>query len=328
MAAHGCSHAVMEVSSHALAQSRLSGVSLDAACVTNVRRDHLDYHQTMLGYRLAKSRIFRHLAAEAFAVINADDPTAAGYLHQVDGPVLTVGIRNAAEIMATPLEHRRSQQVFLLSAGSETIPVESGMIGVHNVYNCLVAAAVGLAYGVDLPTVVRGLEAVKTVPGRLERIECGQPFGVFVDYAHTPDALAVVLRTLREVTAGRLICVFGAGGDRDREKRPLMAAEVRSAADLAIITTDNPRSEDPQAIVADLLRGFDDPAAAIQIPDRMRAICFALGEARPGDCVLIAGKGHEQFQLIGGQRLAFDDCEVARQWLYQFQPGAEKRTNP
>jgi UDP-N-acetylmuramoyl-L-alanyl-D-glutamate--2,6-diaminopimelate ligase len=327
MAANGCSHAVMEVSSHALAQSRLSGVTLDAACVTNVRRDHLDYHQTMLGYRLAKSRIFRHLSAEAFAVINADDPTAASYLHQVDGPVLTVGIRNAAEIMATPLEHRRSQQVFLLTAGSETIPVETDMIGIHHVYNCLVAAAVGLAYGVDLPTVVRGLEAVKNVPGRLQRLECGQPFGVFVDYAHTPDALAVVLKTLREVTPGRLICVFGAGGDRDKEKRPLMAAEVRSAADMAIITTDNPRSEDPQAIVADLLSGLDDPAEALQIPDRARAICYALAEARPGDCVLIAGKGHERFQLIGNQRLAFDDCEVARQWLYQFQPGAEKATS-
>jgi UDP-N-acetylmuramoyl-L-alanyl-D-glutamate--2,6-diaminopimelate ligase len=317
MVANGCSHAVMEVSSHALAQSRLAGVSLDAACVTNVRRDHLDYHQTMLGYRLAKSRIFRHLAPEAFAVINADDPTAAGYLHQVDGPVLTVGIRNAAEIMATPLEHRRSQQVFLLSAGSESIPVETDMIGTHHIYNCLVAAAVGLTYGVDLPTVVRGLEAVKSVPGRLQRLECGQPFGVFVDYAHTPDALAAVLQTLREVTPGRLICVFGAGGDRDKEKRPAMAAEVRAAADMAIITTDNPRSEDPQAIAADLLSGFDDPARAAQIPDRARAIRFAIAEARPGDCVLIAGKGHEQFQFIGGERLAFDDCEVARHWLYQ-----------
>jgi UDP-N-acetylmuramoyl-L-alanyl-D-glutamate--2,6-diaminopimelate ligase len=328
MVAHGCSHAVMEVSSHALAQSRVAGISFDAACVTNVRRDHLDYHPSVLGYRLTKSKLFRHLAGEGFAVINADDPTSAGYLPQIDGPVLTVGVRNAAEITATIIEQHRSQQVFLLTAGSETVAVQTDMIGLHHVYNCLVAAAVGLAYGIDLLRVARGLEAVKSLPGRLERIECGQPYGVFVDFAHTPDALAACLATLREVSGGRLICVFGAGGDRDQGKRPLMGQAVQEGADLAIITTDNPRSEDPQAIAAQVASGFSDPSEAVLIADRAEAISFALAEARPGDCVLIAGKGHEHHQIVGNQSLPFDDAEIARQWLYQFQPDAASAGSP
>lgn len=318
MAAHGCSHAVMEVSSHALAQARVAGVDFDAACVTNVHRDHLDYHRTMLGYRLAKAKLFRHLKPEGIAVINADDGLAASYLNQLDGPVLTVGINAPAEITAMSLEQHRSEQTFLLVAGSEAIPVRTAMIGTHHIYNCLVAAAVGLAYQIDLPTIVRGLEEVKMIPGRLQRIECGQPFGVFVDYAHTPDALAAVLRTLRGVTAGRLICVFGAGGERDQKKRPLMAREVEDGADLAIVTTDNPRSEDPAAIVADLMSGFERPGAVRRVDDRAEAIGLALTAARPGDCVLIAGKGHEDYQIIGQRRLSFDDAEFARLLLYRM----------
>jgi len=322
MVANGCSHAVMEVSSHALDQSRVAGIALDAACVTNVRRDHLDYHGSLLDYRRAKSRLFGHLAPEGFAVLNADDPTSVGYLSQIDGPVLTVGIRSSAEIMATLVEQHLSEQTFLLTAGSETMPVRTRMIGVHHVYNCLSAAAIGLAYGIDLATVARGLEAVEHLPGRLERIECGQPFGVFVDFAHTPDALAGSLQTLRGLVEGRLICVFGAGGDRDRQKRPLMARAVESHADLVIVTNDNPRTEDPQAILADLVSGLEQPDAARIIPDRAEAIACGLGEAQPGDCVLIAGKGHETYQIVGHERVPFDDREVARQWLYEFQPFA------
>jgi UDP-N-acetylmuramoyl-L-alanyl-D-glutamate--2,6-diaminopimelate ligase len=320
---NGCSHAVMEVSSHALDQSRVAGVWFDAACVTNVSRDHLDYHRTIHDYRLSKSKLFAHLAPEGFAVINADDPTAAGYLRHLDGPVLTVAVRSAAEITGTLIEQCSSEQTFLLTAGSDTVPVRTRMIGTHHVYNCLVAAAVGLTYGLDLPTVVRGLEGVEQVPGRLERIQCGQPFGVFVDFAHTPDALTHSLRTLREVTQGRLLCVFGAGGDRDRQKRPLMGAAVESLAEVAIITSDNPRSEDPQKIADDLLRGFRDSAEAEVILDRVAAIHQALGSARPGDCVLIAGKGHENYQIVGDQRIPMDDREIARQWLYEVQPYAE-----
>ncbi len=248
MVANGCTHAVMEVSSHALSQSRVAGVSFDAACVTNVSRDHLDFHASIQDYRLTKSKLFEHLAPDGFAVLNADDPIAAGYLRRFDGPALTVGIRTAAEITADPVEEFLSEQTFLLTAGAETIPVRTRMIGRHHVYNCLTAAAVGLAYGIDLPTVVRGLEAVESVRGRLQRIECGQPFGVFVDFAHTPDALSACLKSLRQATAGRVLCLFGAGGDRDREKRPLMGRAVELGTDLAVVTSDNPRSEDPRAI--------------------------------------------------------------------------------
>lgn len=323
MVRNGCSHAVMEVSSHALDQGRPTGIAFDAACVTNVTRDHLDYHGSLGDYRLTKSKLFDYLSPEGFAVINADDPTSAGYLRRIDGPVLTVGIRSAAEITATLVEQYPSEQTFLLTAGSETMPVRTEMIGTHHVYNCLVAAAVGLTYGIDLATVVRGLEGTGHVPGRLERIECGQPFAVFVDYAHTPDALTRSLQTLRAGTRGRLICVFGAGGDRDRRKRPLMGRVVESAADLAVLTSDNPRTEDPQAIIGDLRQGFRQPHAAEVVPDRAEAIRWALGRARPGDCVLIAGKGHEDYQIIGEERIPLDDRQIARAWLHQVRPFAE-----
>jgi UDP-N-acetylmuramoyl-L-alanyl-D-glutamate--2,6-diaminopimelate ligase len=316
MAANGCTHAVMEVSSHALSQSRVAGVDFDVACVTNVRHDHLDYHGTARNYRLAKGKLFEHLAPEGFAILNVDDAGSSSYLARLDGPVLTIGIENAAEVNASIIEQFVSEQTFLLGAGSEFVPVHTHLIGKHNVYNCLMAAAVGLAYGIDLATIVRGIESVDRLPGRLERLECGQPFGVFVDYAHTPDALANCLDTLREVTSRRLICVFGAGGDRDRLKRPQMGQAVESRADLTVITSDNPRSEDPQKIIGDILKGCLEPADVQVIPDRGEAIRWALAQARAGDCVLIAGKGHEDYQIIGDERLEFDDREVAREWLY------------
>ena len=320
MIRNGCSHAVLEVSSHALDQARIAGIGLDAACVTNVQRDHLDYHHTIRDYRLSKSRLLDYLAGDGFAVLNADDPTSATYLSRLTAPVLTIGIRSAAEITGSLLERCPSEQTFLLTAGSQSIPVRTRMIGTHHIYNCLMAAAVGLTYGVDLATVVRGLEAVQQVPGRLERLEYGQPFSVFIDFAHTPDALTGCLQTLRDATEGRLICVFGAGGDRDRQKRPLMGRAVEADADLAVITNDNPRSEDPHAIAREILDGFSHPQAATVMLDRAEAIAWALSQAQPGDCVVIAGKGHEKYQVFGDQRIDFDDAQIARQWLYEMQP--------
>ncbi len=323
MVRNACSHAVIEVSSHALDQDRVAGAWFDAACVTNVTHDHLDYHATLCDYRRAKAKLFDHLAEDGFAVLNADDPGSAGYLRRLDCPALTVAIDAAAEITAVPLEQCASEQTFLLCAGSETVPVRTQMIGRHHIYNCLTAAAVGLAYGVELTDVAAGLESVGHVPGRLERIECGQPFGVFVDFAHTPDALAGVLATLREVTAGRVICVFGAGGERDAKKRPPMGRAVEQAAHIAILTNDNPRREDPQAIFRDVLSGFCNPAAVEVVADRAQAIGRALSLARPGDCVLIAGKGHESYQIMGDRRLPFDDRQSAREWLYRSQGPVE-----
>jgi UDP-N-acetylmuramoyl-L-alanyl-D-glutamate--2,6-diaminopimelate ligase len=322
MAGNGCSHAVMEVSSHALAQDRVAGIEFDVACVTNVRRDHLDYHGSARDYRRAKAKLFGYLAPEGLSVLNADDPVCARLVGRIRGPALTVAIRAAAEITATPLEQSQSEQTFLLTAGSETVAVRTRMIGRHHVYNCLCAAATGLAYGIDLVTVVRGLEAVDHLPGRLERIECGQPFAVFVDFAHTPDALAGSLDVLREVTRRRVICVFGAGGDRDRQKRPAMARAVEARADYVVLTNDNPRTEDPQAILDELCAGLARPHEALVVADRAEAIALALSRAQPGDSVLIAGKGHETCQVLGQQRIPFDDREVARQWLYEFQPFA------
>jgi UDP-N-acetylmuramoyl-L-alanyl-D-glutamate--2,6-diaminopimelate ligase len=324
--AAGCSHAVMEVSSHALAQSRVAGVEFDVACVTNVRRDHLDFHGTLENYRHAKQKFFDHLAPEGLVVLNVDDPVTAGFAADLHGPVLTVGIEQPAEFTATVVERFAAEQSFLLTAAAHTVPVRTRMIGDHHISNCLLAAAVGAAYGIDLPTIVRGLEAVSSVSGRLERIECGQPFGVFVDYAHTPDALATVLAALRQVVDGRLICVFGAGGNRDRQKRPLMGRAVARQADLAILTTDNPRDEDPGAIAGEVLAGLRNGAdsqcrAEVVVElDREAAICRALALAEAGDCVLIAGKGHECQQIVGRTALPLDDREVARRWLYNIEP--------
>lgn len=317
MVRNECTHAVMEVSSHALDQARVAGMEFDAACVTNVTHDHLDYHVTLGEYRQAKAKIFDYLNVEGFAVLNADDPGSAEFLHHHNGPALTIGIDSPAEITAVPIEQFTSEQTFLLCAGSETVPVRTQMIGRHHIYNCLTAAAIGLGYGIELTTIVRGLESVGHVPGRLERIECGQPFGVFVDFAHTPDALTGVLKTLRQVTAGRVICVYGAGGDRDRQKRPLMGRAVERAANVAILTNDNPRHEDPHAIVNDVLSGLVNRDTVQMTLDRTTAIHRALAMAQPGDCVLIAGKGHETYQIIGDERLPHDDREVAREWLYE-----------
>ncbi|HET6882459.1 MAG TPA: UDP-N-acetylmuramoyl-L-alanyl-D-glutamate--2,6-diaminopimelate ligase [Pirellulales bacterium] len=317
MVANGCTHAVMEVSSHALAQQRLAAVDLDVACVTNVRRDHLDYHGAWRTYRDAKARIFDNLTPEGFAIVNADDTAAEALLAHLDGPVLSIGIEGPAEITAVPVEQFASEQTFLLCVGDETIAVRTPLIGNHNILNCLMAAAVGTVYAIDLPTIVAGLEAIQRVPGRLERVECGQPFAVFVDYAHTPDALTASLSTLRQVTSGRLICVFGAGGDRDKSKRGPMGRAVESAADLAVVTSDNPRRERPEAIIQQVVAGFERPSTAQTIVDRRAAIGWALEQAQPGDCVLIAGKGHETYQIVGDERLDFDDREIARRWLYE-----------
>lgn len=322
MAVAGCSHCVMEVSSHALAQRRVAGIEFDAVCVTNIRRDHLDFHGTPANYRRAKARLLEQLTPGGLTVLNADDPGSRGLADGVRGPLLSVGLHGEASLTATLIDRCASEQTLLIEAGQTIVPLRTAMIGDHHASNCLVAAAVGLSYGIDLHTVVRGLEAVGRVDGRLERIECGQPFGVFVDYAHTPDALECVLSTLREVAAGRVLCVFGAGGERDVQKRPLMGQVVSRLADLAIVTSDNPRGEDPASIARAVLAGFLDRSGAEVVLDRERAIGRALELARPGDVVLIAGKGHEDYQILGRRRIDFDDRQVVRRWLYNVDAAA------
>jgi UDP-N-acetylmuramoyl-L-alanyl-D-glutamate--2,6-diaminopimelate ligase len=314
----GCTHAVLEASSVGLAQRRIAGIELDAVCLTNVRREHLDTHGSLANYRRIKGRIFSQLAADGFIVLNADDPTSVGFLAEVQHPTLTVGLNTAGELRATPIERFRSEQTFLLTIGSDTATVRTSIIGDHHLYNCLLAAAIGAGYGIALSTIVRGLEAVERVPGRMDRVECGQPFGVFVDSAHTPDALATTLRALRHVTEGRVICVYAAGRDRDRSKRPLVGRAIECGADIGILTR-NDSHQSYTDVAADVLRGCDRPKRMHLVSDRAEAIGWALAQAAPGDCVLLAGKGHEKYVISDGEP-AIDDRQLAQSWLYQYAP--------
>ena len=231
---------------------------------------------------------------------------------------MTVSMQGPGELSATVVERHRSEQTFLLTAGSDTIAVRTPLVGDHHVYNCLSAAAIGLLAGIDLPTVVRGLESVKSMPGRMERLECGQGFGAFVDNAHTPEALSTTLRALRRVTPGRLVCVFGAPGNRNHDARPLLGRAAERNADLLVITSDDPGTEPALQIAHDILDGCRQPGAPHILPDRARAIQWALHQAEDGDTVLIAGKGCDTGQQIGDQVHPFDDREAARYCLYQL----------
>ncbi len=323
MCANGCTHAVVEISSHAISQSRAAGISFDVIGISNVRHDHLDYHGTLAEYRRTKRRALNYLTPEGIAVLNADDAVCAEFLSEHSGPALSIAIDGPGEITATPVEQFINEQTFLLSAGDETVPVRTQLIGRHNIYNCLLAAATGISYGIDLATIAYGIEKLDKVPGRLERIECGQPFSVFVDYAHTAEALAVTLDTLRPLARGRLVCVFGAGGNRDQQKRPTMGKAVENRADVTYLTSDNPRHEEPEQIAREVLSGFANPSEVRVVLDRAEAIARALDDAQEGDCVLIAGKGHEDYQVVGDKRLYFDDRAFARQWLYEQYSGTD-----
>jgi len=317
MADHDCGTSVVEVSSRALAERRIAGVEFDVAVLTNLRRDHLDYHGSVFNYRRIKSRLFEHLKPNGVAVVNADDSASRFALQRLERPVLTVGLHTPAELTATVIERQAGEQTFLLDAGDETAAIQTRMMGDHHVYNCLSAAAVGLLMGLELTTIARGLEAVDSIPGRLEPVVCGQPFGVYVDAARSPDALAVVLRTLRQVTSGRVICVFSSAATSDPAQRPLLGRVVERTAHLGVITDDNPLGRQSLQIAHEIIDGYDRPARAHVLPNRAEAIRWALSQARPGDAVLIAGKGERRYQVSRHEKQQGDDRSVARQWLYQ-----------
>jgi UDP-N-acetylmuramoyl-L-alanyl-D-glutamate--2,6-diaminopimelate ligase len=276
----------------------------------------LEYHTTITNYRASKARVFDHLTDSRPAVLNLDDSVCAEFVRTIGRPALTFGMVNNADVTAVVVERLSSEQTFLLSAGTDTIAIRTRIIGDGHVYDCLAAAAAGLLYEIPLTTIARGLEALQTMPGRMERLECGQPFSVFVDSARSADGISQTLESLREVIAGRIICVFAAQGEQQKESRPLIGQAVEALSDLAVVTDDNPRGEDPGQIVADILHGFDSLENVIVMHDRAKAICWALGQAQPGDCVLIAGKGSEQFQDLAEGREWFDDRELACVWLY------------
>jgi UDP-N-acetylmuramoyl-L-alanyl-D-glutamate--2,6-diaminopimelate ligase len=315
MLAEGTTHAAMELSSHALDQHRAAGTLLDAAVITNITQDHFDYHQNFEAYRHSKLRILDGLKAGGLSIINVDDAGSRSCLEAAKQQVVTYGLDHPADVTARLWSATLQGSRFVLTVGNASVVVETPLVGRHNVSNCLAAAAVCTHFGVDLETIARGIRALKTVPGRFEAVDVGQPFPVLVDYAHTDDALQNCLASLRPLTTGRIICVFGAGGDRDKLKRPLLA-RAAAEADLPVVTSDNPRSEVPEAIINDILAGF---AGARRQPyveaDRQSAIRWAIQHAGPGDCVLIAGKGHETEQIIGTERHHFDDREIARACL-------------
>jgi UDP-N-acetylmuramyl-tripeptide synthetase len=330
MVAAGVGGVAMEVSSHALEQRRVDGIAFDCAVFTNLTQDHLDYHGTMERYAEAKGRLFFELLGEggkpdAAAVLNGDDPWGARWARELAESrrcrVLTFGLGAGLAVRAR--RHTSGAGGIRLEADTPAGPVAfaSPLIGEHNVMNLLGAVATGVALHLDPATVAGALAGVQAVPGRFERVDAGQDFLVVVDYAHTPDALQRVLETARRLTAGRLGVVFGCGGDRDRGKRPIMGRIAAGLADRVWLTSDNPRSEDPDAIIAEISLGVvpPPPGGYTNHPDRRAAIRDALGWARAGDTLVIAGKGHETYQIIAGQSLPFDDRQVTREILRDTQ---------
>jgi UDP-N-acetylmuramoyl-L-alanyl-D-glutamate--2,6-diaminopimelate ligase len=320
MAAAGTNHAAIELSSHALHQDRAAGTVLQAAAVTNITQDHFDYHGTFDEYRRSKARIAELLAPNGALVLNRDDLGSWAVREIVSAAtrVVSFGLTPMADVAGQIVEESLARVQFRLSLHGTSHDCRLSVIGRHNVANALAAAAMADHLGIDALAIVTGLDHFRAVPGRLERIDAGQPFDLFVDYAHTDDALRRCLQGLRSVAAGRLICVFGAGGDRDRTKRPLLG-RAAALADVPIITSDNPRSEDPLAIIDDILAGLRDLDRELLIePDRAAAIETAISIAQPGDCILVAGKGHEREQIIGNRRLPFDDRAISRSALREW----------
>ncbi|MCG3176293.1 MAG: UDP-N-acetylmuramoyl-L-alanyl-D-glutamate--2,6-diaminopimelate ligase [Candidatus Omnitrophica bacterium] len=317
----GCDHAVMEVSSHALDQRRVEGIPYTAALFTNLTQDHLDYHGSMDAYFAAKARLFEGLSDRAVAVLNADDPASRRLAALTKARLVTYGTSAGADVrvLADRWDGRRTH--LEIDLNGRKIRARSPLIGRHNIANALGALGVLTALGEDVERCAEALENFPGVPGRLETVERGQGFPVFVDFAHTPDGLENVLSALKPYVAlnGRLIVVFGCGGDRDRTKRPKMGAIAARLADKVFITSDNPRSEDPSVIASEiragLPRGFK---GAVTVLDRPRAVREALLSARPGDIVLLAGKGHERYQIIAGTKHPYSDRRTAEKVLDGF----------
>jgi UDP-N-acetylmuramoyl-L-alanyl-D-glutamate--2,6-diaminopimelate ligase len=319
--AAGGTYATMETSSHALALGRVYGIQFHTAVFTNLTVDHLDFHKTMESYFAAKQLLFRGngAAAPRFAVINHDDAQAKRIELNPDTEVFWYGLEEGSTARAQKIASGFEGLQFEIQYNGGTYPVESPLVGEINVYNILAAWCTGMSYSIEPEVIARGIAKCAAVPGRFERVQEGQPFLVLVDYAHTDDALKNAIRAARGMTRQRVITLFGCGGDRDRSKRPLMGMAAAEKSDFVVLTSDNPRSEDPLAIMNDALVGIrrsDTPH--IVEPDREKAIRRAIEQAGPGDVVLIAGKGHETYQILKDRVIDFDDREIARRVLRGF----------
>ena len=310
----GIDYAIIEVSSHALDQDRTLGIKFHSAVFTNLTQDHLDYHKTLENYFRSKAKLFENISPPAFAVINNDDKYGRRIKELTKARIITYGIKNKADIRARDIKFDCLHTEFkLLGAGLET-DFRSRLIGIHNVYNILATVGWALQEGITPATIKSVLEGFSLVPGRLERIDFAGDFSVFVDYAHTEDALKNILKTLRPLTKKRIIVVFGCGGERDKTKRPKMGRLASELSDYAIITSDNPRSEDPMEIIRDIKRGIKKNNYSV-MPQRLDAIRESLSLAKPGDIVLVAGKGHENYQILKDRSIPFDDREAVKECL-------------
>jgi len=314
MSDSGLKTAVMEVSSHALDQERVAGLLFDTAIFTNLTHEHLDYHGDLEHYFQSKAKLFSSVKKSGLCIINSDDPWSGRLMRNLKGrPVMTYGLKKKADIKAVIRELSVDGSRFLIKTkDGAKITLKTKLIGLHNIYNILAAVSAGISHKIDLEEIKRGIEEIGSIPGRLEPVRAGQKFKILVDYAHTQNALENVLRFLKAVKKGRIITVFGCGGDRDKTKRPLMGKVAQRLSDILIITNDNPRTEDPAMIIRDIKRGIDkEKKNYFIIPDRRRAIKKALGRAEEADIVLIAGKGHEKYQLVAESKIPFDDRKVA-----------------
>jgi len=317
MVAEGVSLAVMEVSSHALDLGRVAGCEFDMGIFTNLTQDHLDYHKTMEDYLSAKSLLFANLKGNKLlkiSILNGDDPAFRELSQASVAPVVSYGINNAVDYRAENVEVTPQGVQFQVRFSEGIQDIWYATPGFFSVYNALAAFAWGVERGYQPSTVAEALAEISGVPGRFESVRQGQPFQVIVDYAHTPDGLENVVRTARDFTPGRLLTVFGCGGDRDRTKRPLMGKVASQGSDFLFVTSDNPRTEDPDQIIEEILTGVSG-VDYVTLRDRREAIWRACHLARPGDTILIAGKGHETYQIFGTEVHPFDDREVAREAL-------------
>ena len=316
----GSKYMVIEASSHALSQNRLAGIEFKAAAFTNLAGDHLDYHKTKEEYLAAKTKLFSALSPDATAVLNRQSPEAELIARQTKAKVLWYAIEQKADLIAhiESMDINGTRFSILDTRFSSKTKISTPLLGRYNVSNHLAAAGLCLAVGFDLETITAGLSALRKIPGRLEKLD-GDGFTVLIDYAHTDDALRNVLATLRPLCHGRLIVVFGCGGDRDRTKRPRMARIAEQLADFVIVTSDNPRTERPEDIINEIIAGFENPnSEKITVEtDRKKAIELAIRTADKNDTVLIAGKGHETYQIIGDKKFDFSDKSVAEQALHK-----------
>jgi len=317
MLAQGVTHCLIEVSSHALDLKRVWGVHFDIAVFTNLSAEHLDYHSSIEDYFEAKKRLFFLNAKKRTAVVNLDDPWGKRLISELPLTTVSFGIEPAAIVRAEQYRFSETGIKAEVDYPGGQVKICSALMGKHNLYNILGAVAAGLALNIPAPTIKEGVSALKNIPGRLERIESALGFQVFVDYAHTDQAMRSLLEAIRDLKPQRILLVFGAGGDRDKSKRPRMGEVAAALSDLSFITSDNPRSEDPLAIIAEIEKGFSGKGAKNYrvIPDRKEAISQALAMARKGDYVLVAGKGHEDYQIFKDRTIHFDDAEVVRSML-------------